>query len=191
MESKPGGWIDILAVGFSILRTRLVVRSISRDHANDHSARGVPEHLLALAGIDRFRTDVYGAARRPSAVYSALEPAWASRFIPLKGRVHTRLEIQLEYITQVTILDDWPLRPIFLTRVSATDIFGAGAARGLMLGHNDISKTGVGHNSSLRYFSQLTQGKSWYRWSGYGQHRFPVLYFGSVSITVIRLLIWL
>src|SRR5213594_1938286 len=70
MESKPGGWIDILAVGFSILRTRLVVRSISRDHANDHSARGVPEHLLALAGIDRFRTDVYGAARRPSAVYS-------------------------------------------------------------------------------------------------------------------------
>ena|SRR6266566_3931715 len=154
MNCKPGGMIDIPAVCFSIPRTRLIVRGISTARANDYAARGVPEHFLALAGIDRFRMDVHRPARRPRVVYSALEPPWASIFVELKGRVYTRLEIQVELITQVTILDQCPLRPIFRTRVSATDILCAAAARGPMLGHNDISKTGVRHNSSLRYFSQ-------------------------------------
>src|SRR5213593_1605587 len=99
MNSKPGGMIDIPSFRFTIPRTRLVVRSISMACTNDHAARGVPEHLLALAGIHRFRTHLHRAARGPRAVYSALEPPWASIFVPLKGRVHTRLGIQLEYIT--------------------------------------------------------------------------------------------
>src|SRR5438445_7371025 len=57
MNSKPGGMIDIPAVGFSILRTRLVVRSISIARANDYAARCVPEHAR------RYRSFPYARAQ--------------------------------------------------------------------------------------------------------------------------------